>query len=126
MSRPNIYSAEKEMALEILERHTELRAIPGVFNTAIATKWKDGKDTGKLSIIVYVKEKKDLKKIKMAERIPSEIEGIPVDVIEFSSPDFKLGDTAPSRLPPKVQARIAGGVKRLQSVPFKIEEEDPE
>jgi len=112
MSRPNIYSAEKEMALEVLERHPELREIPGVWNARVATKWKDDKDTGKTSIVVYVRKKKKLRNLKKTERIPSEIEGIPVDVIEFSTSDFKLGDTIPSRLSPKTQIRIAGGVKR--------------
>jgi len=112
MSRPNIYSAEKEMASDILERHPELRDIPGVWNIRIATKWKDGKDTGKTSIVVYVRKKKELRNLRKAERIPSEIEGIPVDVIELSTSDFKLGNTAPSKLPPKVQRRIAGGVRR--------------
>jgi len=114
MSRPNIYSAEKEMALEILERHPWLRNIPGVMNTAIATKWKDGKDTGIVSIVLYVFEKKDLKTLKKEgiTPAPKSVEDIPVDVIEFSTPDFKLGDTAPSRLPPKIQRKIAGGVKK--------------
>lgn len=114
MGKPNIYSAEKEMMLEILEKHPELRNIPGVLNTAIATKWKDRKDTGIMSIVLYVSKKKDLKTLKEEGIIPApkSIEDIPVDVIEFTTSDFKLGDTIPSRLPPKIQRRIAGGVKK--------------
>lgn len=97
---------------EVLERHPELRSLPNVLNVAIATKWIDGRDTGIPSIVVYVAKKKSLRALKKVDRVPSKIEGVPVDVIELSSPDFKLGDTAPSRLPPQIQKRIAGGVKR--------------
>jgi len=97
---------------EILERHPELRTLPNVLNVAIATKWIDGRDTGIPSIVVYVAKKKSLRALKTVDRVPSKIDGVPIDVIELSSPDFKLGDTTPSRLPPEVQRRIAGGVKR--------------
>lgn len=103
---------EVDRARKVLDGHPELRDIPGVLNVAVATKWKGGKDTGEPSIVVYVFRKMKLSELKAAEIIPSEIEGVPVDVIELSSPDFKLGDTAPSRLPPEVQRRIVGGVKK--------------
>ena len=97
---------------KVLDGHPELRDIPGVLNVAVATKWKDGKDTGEPSIVVYVFRKMKLSELKASEIIPSEIEGVPVDIIELSSPDFDLGDTAPSRLPHDAQKRIAGGVAR--------------
>jgi hypothetical protein len=98
--------------IEVLKRHPELRFLSNVLNVGIATKWKDGRDTGTPSIVVYVSTKKSLRSLKKAERIPSEIEGIPVDVIELSTNDYKLSDTKPSRLPLEAQKRIAGGVKR--------------
>jgi len=104
--------AEQAHAREVLKRHPELRDIPTALNVDVATKWKDGKDTGIPSIVVYVPKKKKPRGVKRADRAPSEVEGVPVDVIELSSPDFKLGDTAPSRLPPEAQRRISGGVKR--------------
>jgi len=97
---------------EVLERHLELRSLPNVLNVATASKWIDGKDTGIPSIVVYVAKKKSLRALKKVDRVPSEVEGVPVDVIELSSPDFTLGDTATSRLPPIAQRRISGGVKK--------------
>ena len=97
---------------EVLERHLELRSLPNVLNVATASKWIDGKDTGIPSIVVYVAKKKSLRALKKVDRVPSEVDGVPVDVIELSSPDFKLGDTATSRLSPGVQRRIAGGVRK--------------
>jgi len=97
---------------EVLGRHPELRMILGVMNTQVATKWTEGKDTGAVSINLYVFKKKSLRALKKVDRAPSEVEGVPIDVIELSSPDFKLGDTATSRLPPEIQRRIAGGVRK--------------
>ena len=103
---------------EVLEKHSELRNLPNVLNVAVGTKWVTDKvtgeikDTGVPSIIVYVIEKKELKALKKVNRVPKEIEGVPVDVIELSSEDFALTDTNPSKLPLEVQRKIAGGVKK--------------
>lgn len=102
----------KEEAEQVLERHPELRKKANVLNAAVATKWKDGVDTGEVSIVAYVIEKKELKVLKKVDRLPSEIEGVPVDVIVLGNEDFALVDTPPSMLPPKVQRRIAGGVRK--------------
>ena len=102
----------RKRAEEVLGRHPELRTIPGVMNTRVATKWVEGKDTGAVSINLYVFKKKKLKGLKKTDRAPTSIEGIPIDIIELSSPDFKLTDTWPSRQPPEIQRRIAGGVRK--------------
>ena len=103
---------------EVLEKHPELRNLPNVLNVSVGTKWVTDKVTGEMkntgipSIVVYVIEKKELKALKKVNRVPKEIEGVPVDVIELSSEDFALTDTNPSKLPFTTQRRIAGGVKK--------------
>jgi hypothetical protein len=60
----------------------ELLAREGVTGVDIDTKKTGGQDTGTLSIVVFVKSKKPPKNLKAAELIPSEIDGIPTDVVE--------------------------------------------
>lgn len=109
---------EIEKVYAVLEKHPELRNLPNVLNVNIGTKWVTDKVTGKMkdtgipSIVVYVIEKKKLKLLKKTDRIPTELEGVPVDVIEFGNEDFALTDTNPSKLSVEVQRRLAGGVKR--------------
>lgn len=103
---------------KVLEKHSELKSFPNVLNVGVGTKWVtdkitgEMKDTGIPSIVVYVIEKKELKTLKKSDRIPKEIEGIPVDVVELSSEDFELTDTSPSKLSFEIQRKIAGGVKK--------------
>ena len=59
-----------------------LLALPGVQGVDIDHKISGGEVTDQLSIVVYVAEKKDPDKLKKAERIPAEIDGIPTDVQE--------------------------------------------
>jgi len=100
------------MPKEILEKYFEqLRKYVNVLNVNIGDEITNGTKTGRRAIVVYVSKKKKLDELKHGERLPDTIEGIPVDVIELTS-DYELGDTAPSHLKPKIQKRIAGGVKR--------------
>jgi hypothetical protein len=97
---------------EILDRHFN-RIIKhiNVLNANIGDEITNGIKTGRRAIIAYVSEKKKLSQLKGKDQLPDMIEGVPVDVIEFSS-DYELGDTAPSRLKPKTQKQIASGVKK--------------
>lgn len=52
---------------------------PGVTGVDIGRKITGGKKTGQLAIRVLVEKKKD---VPQAQTIPSEIEGIPTDVIQ--------------------------------------------
>ncbi len=98
---------------EVLDRHwQELRKRKGVLNVSVGNKFKDGKDTGRKAIVVYVAEKKPLNALAALEVIPSEIEGCETDVVELSTKDYVLGDTEPSKKSPKIQRRIAGGVRK--------------
>lgn len=105
--------SELNAVFEAVNKHFEkLRKMPNVLNVGVGIKYTDKKDTGKLAIVVYVSKKKPLASLSPQEIIPKELEGVITDVIELSSNDFVLGDTAPSRLSPAVQRMIASGVKK--------------
>ena len=57
----------------------DLLKIPGVTGVDVGRKIVGGRKTDTLAIRVYVEKKRDVPKIEL---IPSEIEGIPTDVIE--------------------------------------------
>ena len=61
----------------------ELLARPGVSGVDIGEKYTGGHPTGRLSIIVFVEEKKPLDHMAEGEAIPPEINGIPTDVVEM-------------------------------------------
>jgi hypothetical protein len=63
-----------------------LFALPGVHCVAVGPKKTAGKITGQNAILVYVTEKKPLGALEPAEVIPSEIDGVKVDVIESPVP----------------------------------------
>ena len=95
-----------------LDKHFKrLRKYVNVLNVNIGNEITKGINTGRLAIVVYVSKKKLLSELKKKEQLPDMIEGVPVDVIEFSS-DYELGDTKPSHLSPKAQKRISSGVKK--------------
>jgi len=97
---------------EVLGRwFCSLRARKNVLNVAIGDKYANGIKTGKRAIVVYVTRKEDAKMLG-ADLVPKQIDGIDTDVVVFDPKDFKIGDTTASRLPPNVQRRIAGGVRK--------------
>jgi hypothetical protein len=64
-----------------LERHRErLLAIPGVIGVTIGTKYTGGSDTGQRALVVFVEKK--LRDVPEGERIPSDVDGTPTDVVE--------------------------------------------
>jgi hypothetical protein len=83
MSKTNQQLREENAAIqETLAAGPEkqLRTIPGVVHVSVGLKEKNGKLTDQLCIRVYVKEKKSSQQVPLAERIPSQINGIPTDV----------------------------------------------
>ena len=60
-----------------------LLAKPNVVGVGIGFRMKSGQSTDVVAIIVMVHQKLPANQLKDAERIPSEIEGIPVDVQEI-------------------------------------------
>jgi hypothetical protein len=90
--------------------HAQLIGFSGVLNVVYGTKIKGGIDTGEPSVVVFVSKKKPMSMLSLGEVIPVKCDGIQVDVQEMNTPDFRLGSTSVSKLPPSVQKRIASGV----------------
>jgi hypothetical protein len=102
-----------EKLLDILDRHWEkLREYPNVLSVGLSKKFVKGVDTGRDSITVFVSSKKPKKLLSKKDILPSELDGVPVDVVELSTSDWEIGETEVSRKPPSVQRRIVGGVKK--------------
>lgn len=59
---------------------------PGVFAVGLGSKWTAGRNTGRLSIGIMVREKKPPSALESGEVIPAEFEGIPTDVVEGEPP----------------------------------------
>jgi len=100
-----------DKVFEILKKHfSELRKYPNVLNANVGEEITKGKRTGRKAIVVFVSQKKPLSALPINARLPDEVEGVPVDVVEWKA-DYKLGDTAPSHLDPETQHRISSGVR---------------
>lgn len=68
---------------EIRARHeTELMRYPNVVGVAEGICTKQGKPTGKPCLVVYVERKIPPTQLAKDEILPSQIEGVPVDVVE--------------------------------------------
>jgi C1A family cysteine protease len=97
------------MSKEVLGRHwEELKRYPNVLNVAVATKWKDGLDTGVPSITIYVSKKVSETQLVQYEIIPKEIEQVPTDVIEVAPTSWNAGTTSVSDQHPEQQLRRLG------------------
>jgi hypothetical protein len=69
--------------LDVRTRHeAELMRYPNVVGVADGIRMRDGKPTGEGTIVVYVERKVPRKDLSERELLPTEIEGIPVDVVE--------------------------------------------
>jgi hypothetical protein len=60
----------------------KIMAYPHVQGVGIGKKRRKGKDTGQMCIVVYVDKKFPINLLKESERLPREIEGVSVDVVE--------------------------------------------
>jgi hypothetical protein len=66
---------------QVFEQHRQsLLAIPGVTAVALGHKITEGRDTGKHAVVVFVSRKRA--DVPEAERVPSEVGGMPTDVVE--------------------------------------------
>jgi hypothetical protein len=85
-----IERADQERLLKLLGKHRkQLLKYPNVRSVDVGFEFTDGQPTGRLAIRVHVDEKKLEGELRAAERLPTEIDGIPVDVIE-SNPQPEL------------------------------------
>lgn len=69
-----------------------LLAIPGVHCVAIGSKKTAGEYTNEHAIVVFVTKKRQLDDLEPGELIPSEIEGVKVDVVESPMPRLHKED----------------------------------
>jgi len=78
--------------LAIKEREQEwLFRIPGVTGVGLARKRVGGAFTDTVAIIVYLEKKRPPGEVPDSEQVPSEIEGIPTDVIESPAISLQAG-----------------------------------
>jgi hypothetical protein len=100
------------MTIEILSRHfKELKQKAGYLNSFVGTKFKDGKDTGQPAIVVFVSRKLPMAELAPEHILPTEIEGVPVDVIELAPKTWTAGRTSASELSPIEQRNLLGANK---------------
>lgn len=72
-----------ERAEQVKARHeAELMAIPGVVGVGVGFRQRNGMPTNEVAIVVMVKRKLSPDTIKVGEKLPAKLEGIPVDVQE--------------------------------------------
>ena len=84
-----ITKAEQERLLKVMRRHRKrLEQFPNVRTVDIGYEFTNGRPTGRLAIRVHVNEKQPEADLKRSERLPEELDGIPVDVIQ-SNPELQ-------------------------------------
>ena len=88
--------------------HLHLKSLPHVLNTRNGLKEVKGLGTGVPCITVYVDSKVSCSVLKPEECIPSYIEGVPTDVVEWKPVGWVIGKTEKSLLSPEEQKRLLG------------------
>jgi hypothetical protein len=97
------------MSMEVLSRHwEELSRKRNYLNSAVGTKFKDGKDTGVPAIVVYVSRKVPAVELAPEHMVPDQIEGVPTDVVELAPKTWTAGRTSVSQLHPAEQLKKLG------------------
>ena len=87
------HSAAVTRARSVKARHADsLMAIPGVVSVGVGLSQRSGRFTDDIAIVVMVQRKRPLADLPPAERLPVELEGIPVDVQEAG--DLRAGSAA--------------------------------
>ena len=78
-----ITRAEQERLLKVMRKHRKLlKAYPNVRSVDIGYEFSAGQPTGRLAIRVHVDAKQPESALAPAERLPDELDGLPVDVIQ--------------------------------------------
>jgi hypothetical protein len=83
------FAKELDKAIALVERvASDLLRRPGVVAVGPGTERRRGKPTGRAAIVITVRQKLSLRELKEhgIDALPKNIEGIPVDVIEFQKP----------------------------------------
>lgn len=90
ISKPPFPTREEEVRItEIRTRYeTKLLRYPNVVGVAEGIRTRQGKPTGEPCVVVYVERKIARTELEPGEILPSDIEGIPVDVVEIGKVEF--------------------------------------
>ena len=102
--------SERKKIYRVMKKvYAKLRRYPNVMSFNIdGTKITNDVDTGKPCITVFVTRKGI--QLNPEDNFPTEIDGVLIDIVEHSTPDFELGETSVSRLNPFLQKRMVGGL----------------
>ena len=85
-----ISAAEQARMLKLLRKHRKtLLKYPNVHTVDVGYEFTGGKPTGRLSLRVHVDKKKTNAALAPKDRLPTELDGIPVDVLE-TNPRLEL------------------------------------
>ncbi|MFC7492646.1 MULTISPECIES: hypothetical protein [unclassified Nocardioides] len=96
---------EQQRMERLLRRHRKrLLGFPNVHDVDFGFEFTDGAPSGRLALRVHVDRKRSLRGLKVADRVPDEIDGVPVDVIEFTPEEQAIPRTA-------VHVPVRGGVR---------------
>jgi hypothetical protein len=81
---------EQARMLKLLRKHRKaLLKFPNVHSVDVGFEFSGGKPTGRLAVRAHVRQKKANRALASKDRLPDELDGIPVDVIE-SNPQLEL------------------------------------
>ena len=88
MSREIAEAGSTWQRLEAVRRvhQDELLRLPNVVGLGIGLQKRRGQPTGELALVVMVSRKVPSAELAPSERIPREIEGVPIDVQEMGEP----------------------------------------
>jgi hypothetical protein len=86
---------------------------PGVTAVDLGFKWKEGELTGQVAIRVHVQEKKPAAELQPWEQFPSEVAGIPVDIIEATY-------TIQRQIEVALESANAGRGERFAEIPLGV------
>ncbi|NJN54615.1 MAG: hypothetical protein HC804_07575 [Anaerolineae bacterium] len=113
MAKAEAALAKAEAALAKVQ--AEWLARQGVTAVDLGFKWSHGAMTGQLAIRVHLVQKKPLAELSESERFPSEVDGIPVDVIEatYGIQIMLEGDT-------QLEAAVDGRDQRFDEIPLGV------
>ena len=75
---------QKKMEKFLRKHRKKLMAFPNVHNVDVGFEFANGQPTGRLAIRVHVTAKVAKSGLKRKDQVPDEIDGVPVDVIQFN------------------------------------------
>ena len=80
--QPAIGTQAADIAAVLARHDAELMAFPHVVAVAEGVRTRKGQPTGETCIVVYVDRKLPMDQLDKDARLPKQIEGVPIDVVE--------------------------------------------